>query len=146
MRLQGPSRAQPVTRPTRSGSGADHDFFAIAKPGALRGPRAPRRAAAQWRNRHFEFVTSFEALAGPSLARQGAWRHAFEIPDSDAAILRLDLQKDKRVGARVLELLHDAFEFDLIRRATHRDQRTADQYDRETLSHDASLTCWDQVL
>ena len=64
--------------------------------------------------------------------------------------MRLDLQKDKRVGARELELLHDAFEFDLIlviehrkgvvrhRRAAHRDQSSADQYDRETLSHDAS--------
>src|SRR5262249_3354154 len=149
-RTRGHPAAQPVTRPTRSRSGADHDFFAIAKPGALRGPRATRRAAAQWRNRHFEFVASFEALAGPSLARPGAWRHPFEIPDGDAAILRLGLQKDKRVGARVLELPHDAFEFDLIlviehrkgvvrhRRATHRDQSTADQYDRETLSHGAS--------
>src|SRR5262245_46450145 len=70
MRLQGDPAAQPVTRPTRSGSGTDHDFFAVPKPGALRGPRAPRRAAAQWRNRHFEFVTGFEALLDqPSRAR-----------------------------------------------------------------------------
>src|SRR5262245_38748713 len=133
-----------------SGSGADRDFLAIAKLRALRGPRAPRRTAAQWCNRHFEFVTRFEALAGPTIAHQGARGRAFKVPDSGAAILRLDLQKDKRVGARVLELPHDAFEFDLIvviehrkgvvrhRRATHRDQTTADQYDREALSHDSS--------
>src|SRR5262245_63493046 len=101
-------------RPPCSGSRARHDSIPVTVPVALRGPRATRRAAAQWRYRHLDLVTSLETLAGPALARQGAWCCAFEIPDGDAAIWCLDLQHDERVRAGVFELLHDAFEFDLI--------------------------------
>ena len=147
---RGHPAAQPVTRPTRSGSGADHDFFAIAKPGALRGPRAP---GAPLRNGAIVILSSSPALRllldHPSRARAlGVTPSRFQTVMLPSCALT-----SKRINVWGLVYLNSCTtpsRSDLIlviehrkgvvrhRRATHRDQSTADQYDRETLSHDAS--------
>src|SRR5262249_427229 len=73
-------------------------------------------------DRYYHFVFRFERLARPSVSGQEARRRALQVPDSCVSFFSLNLQKNVRMWAGELELLHQSFELDRFFLVKHRER------------------------
>ena len=100
---------------------APFQFASVAKADLIRRPGTARRAAAQRGNPHLELIAYLKGLAGPAVPEKGGWTLALEAPGLRAAVVLLHDEIDEGVRIDEPELLHGAFEVDLVVPIEHRE-------------------------